>query len=455
MYRSKPDKEYDPDWLWYIFVVYWRFLKSILPPTHDLIQCTMKQWKGYEIAIKKPESLHHQSRRSGKTLKLSVVMVFFAELGFGPCKGKVIYRCPHVNQLKGLKQWLKQNPFYVKTRKAEYEVDLFECPFPLDVACISESTNVGLECSVLIEDEYSTIDKESEIYIWMLDTKAFLAKGAIHEKRHISASSGRKNTPFEDEYLYLYEHDPDAYFRMPWTECPWINQAFIDKEKKKMFDAAYWIEEQYECLWVAAHGNFFDQSKLHIVDQAFLSRFAPNVGGLDWNGESVGHVMGVGFWDEENLYLLDEIIFKTVPDVNRFINDHPEIEFEVEGRPKTMGFNAGFSDHLQSLDTRCSYQNWGDKDDNVKDRRLALMQKCNVYCSAKNRWFIKNHKEATYDKKVTMMPKLLKTADQHGLDYALHMLHGGGSLDMVAQIPYQSAQNLDDMSDMIRMRSRV
>lgn len=440
-----------------MFIIYWNFCKKVLPKGHDLVQVNAMQWHSYEIAVKKPESLHHQSRRSGKTLKLSHLLVFFCLLEFGPCHGKVIYRCPHVNQLKGLKQWLRRNPFYIKTRKQDYEVELVLNPFPLDVACISPSTNTGLECSVLVEDEYSTIAKESELFTWMLDTRAFLAKGSVDHKRHIHASSGRKNTPFEDDYLFLCENDPDAIFVMRWYETNWITKEFIEKERSRNFEAAWWIEEQYECLWVAAHGNFFDENKLHVVDPSQLARYNPNVGGLDWNGDNVGHIMGVGYWDDINnkLYLLDEIVFKTVKQVHDYIEAHPLIEFEVEGRPKQMGFNAGFSDHLQTLDTRCSYQNWDNSEENIKDRRLALLQKAEIYCTDRNRWFIKNHKEATYDKKVTMMPKLLKTADQHGLDYCLHMLHSGSAIDFTEKAMLPNTQSIDDLVDMVHMRSRI
>ena len=459
-YRSEPAKEYDPEWLWEMFNIYWNFLISILGADHELVQCNALQWRAYEIAIKKPESLWHRSRRSGKTLGMSHLAVFFAELEFGACHGKVVYRCPHVNQLKGLKQWLKQNPFYVKFRKTEYECDLFECKYSLDIACISESTNVGLECSVLIEDEYSTINKDDELYIWMLDTRAFLAKGSIESKRHFHGSSGRKNTPFEDDYLYLLEHDPSAIHVMPWTLCPWITKEFIEKEKKKMFDAAYWIEEQYECMWVMASGSFFDQNKLHVVKDDFFKKLhlKASSGGLDWNGAAVGHILGEGHYDgAKTIYIMNEEIFKSVEEVSRHIKEHEEINYEVEGKPMQMGFNAGFSDHLQTLNTPCSYQNWQEEGENIKDARLAILQRSDVYVHERCKWFIKNYKEASYDKKnKKATPQLKKTEDQHGLDYCLHLLHYGGDIDVITpQIHNTENESLDDMADIVRSRSRI
>lgn len=463
-YRSKPELEYDPDWLWEMFKLYYRFCTMVLGPTHDLIQHTERQWVGYSVMVKKPESMAHQSRRSGKTLKFSHILVFFCELEFGPCHGKCVYRAPHKNQLKGLRQWLRQNPFYVKSRPGDYEVDLFEGPYPLDVACISSGTNTGLECSVLCEDEYSTIKKEEVLYDWMMDTRAFLAKGPTISKRHIHGSSGRRNSPFYDDYLYLMKTDPSAYFCMPYKECWWITEEYIEKERVKNFDAPYWIQEQFECLWVTAAGNFFDQSRLHVLgeggcpaDLFTTLNTIPRLGGLDWNGDIVGHLLGIGMFDGSTLFLMDEIRFSTVPEVNEWIKAHPTIDVEVEGVPKTMGFNAGFSDHLQTLGAVCSYQNWIDSAEStisVKDKRLAILQRADVYASPKCRFFIKNYIEATYDSK-QLVPKLLKTPDQHGLDYTLHLMHFGGRLDIMIPGHVEPRETIDSMLDIARYRSRI
>lgn len=464
LYRSKPELEYDPQWLWQMFVIYFNFCKTILGSTHELVQATSLQWDAYRMAVMEPESLDHRTRRGGKTLKLSHMCVFWAELGFGPCKGKVIYRCPHVNQLKGLKQWLRQNPFYIRCRTHEYECDLLDQYFPVDLACISESTSTGLECSVLIEDEYSIIDKNSEIYRWMLDSRAFLAKGATYTKRHIHASSGRKNTPFEDDFLYLQAHAPNSIFTMPWYQTTWITQEFVEKERKKNFFAQYWIEEQYECMWVMASGMFFDEKKLHIcgVNGVPIDYFAqkgifqPTTGGLDWNGMAVGHVLYIGSIVENAVFLFEEMVFKSVFEVKVWLDQHPLVDVEIEGKPMKDGYNAGFSDHLMSLGANCSYQGWN-QEDGVKDNRLAMAQRMDFYVMPGCKWFIKNFKEACYDPKPADKVKLLKTPDQHGLDAVLHLLHTGGTLDIASNYErsYFQQQQSQSMFDMVKYRSRV
>jgi len=445
-YRSKD--QYNTQHLQECFFMYIQFLKKILGEHHELIQMTDRQKDAFKLALSKPESIWHRSRRSGKTLGVSHLLIFFALIEFGICHGKVIYRTPYVNQLKGIKQWLKQNPFFISVRKQEYEVDILGCKFPLDVACISDATSSGLECSVLIEDEYQDIDHDSELETWARDTRAFLLKGELFKKRHIHISTGRVNTMFEADYQALLEYDPDAIDIMPWWECDWITQDQIDKDKRANFDAVYWIEEQYECRWVNASGQFFHQDNLHIVQNNYFDELglSATLGGLDWNGEETGHIMLIGCWDgySDQLYLIDELRFDKVSEVDEYIRSH-NINVEVEGKPKQMGYNAGFSDHLRDLHTQnVTYQNWGEE--GVKDQRLSILQRCQVYVSQKCRWFIKNFREATFkkDDKDTL-PKLKKLNNQHGLDACLHMLHTSNGFSTFIDQNYPSGNSLSEI----------
>ena len=447
-----------------MFEIYWGFLRTILGDDHDLLVCNDKQWKAYETVIKHPESLNHRSRRGGKTLLLSHMCCFFNILRFGKgsLSGKVIYRCPRINQLKGLRQWLKLNPFYIKSRKAEYEVDFFDQLWPLDLACLSDSTCVGLECAVLIEDEYSTIKKDTQMHLWMKDSRAFLAKGEIWEKRHIHASSGRKNSPFEDDYLYLHANDPAAVIVMPWAECPWITKSYIDKEKAKNFMNTHWIDEQYDCQWVLASGSFFDQSKLHIIGlndqyEDVLATVMPTSGGVDFNGEVVGHILLLMHYDKQNtLYLFKEIVFQHVYEIAAWIKEHPEITVEVEGTEtgRGGGYNAGFAANLQEYECECQYNAWNDEME--KPYRLFILGKCDVFVSPECPWFIRNFKAATFDPAGDKhgRPKLLKTADQHGLDCCLHGIAAAGDIDIIKPRGADSFrdQEFNQLVDSIKMR---
>lgn len=465
LYRSKPSLEFDPEWLWTMYRAYWGFLTQILGANHELLACNKKQWTILEKTVKKPETLDHRSRRGGKTLKLSHMLVFFSELGFGAgsLAGKVIYRCPFDNQIKGLRQWLKKNPFFVKDRRQVGEIDLLDHIEPLDVSLLSEGKTTGLECAVLVEDEYSTIPKGTVMEGHAKQARAFLAKGATETKRHIHASSGRVNTVFEDDYHFLYEFDPDACISMPWWECPWITQDYIEKERARNFDAAYFIEEQFECKWVCATGQFFDQSKLHIIGQTCTDEFIrshgikPTSAGIDFNGASVGHICYEVCWDQDHtIYVFKERIFQHVREIADYIRANPMINVEVEGceSGRGGGYNAGFADHLQEYEVRCSYQDW--TEENVKRHRLALLQKCDVVVYPDCKWFLKNFKESTFDPKgdTDGRPKLLKTADQHGLDAVLHALATGGTIDF-AQFQQIETQQYQDLIDMVRTRSRV
>jgi len=453
-YRSKPQLEFDNEWLWTHFKMYWGFLQQILGLEHDLLVCNVKQWKAYKTAVTRPETLNHRTRRGGKTLMLSHMCVFFAELGFGSgsLSGKVIYRCPHNNQLKGLLQWLRQSPFYIKRRQSDYEVILLNSPHPLDVACLSESTCVGMECAVLIEDEYSTIKKGGRMETWMKDSRAFLAKGETWEKRHIHASSGRKNSPFEDDYLFLLTEDPEAIIVMPWNECSWITETYIDKEKRKNFMSNFWIEEQYECLWVLASGSFFDQTKLNIVDE--IDTCVPTTAGIDFNGEVVGHVMLLVHQAGNTLFIFDEIIFQSIFEIAEWIKDHPEIQVEAEGTQEGRGggYNAGYASTLQEMNVNAGYEAWNDPD--TKQYRVGLLQRSIVYVNASCRWFIKNFKEATFDPMGDKRgsPKMMKTTDQHGVDACLHAIGNGGSLDNIGETNWYADQQFEQFADGIKYR---
>ena len=463
-YRSKAAKEFDPEWLWEMFRSYWAFLQAILGADHELLVCNAKQWQAYKIAVQHPESLNHRTRRGGKTLMLSHLCVFFAELGFGPgsLSGKVIYRCPHTSQLKGLLQWLKQNPFFIRRRKLDNEVLFFESQHPLDLACLSTSTSVGMECAVLIEDEYSTIKKGGELAAWVKDSRAFIAKGETWEKRHIHASSGRKNSPFEDDYEFLLKEDPEAIIVMPWAECPWITASYIAKEKRRHFMSKYWIEEQYECLWVLEGGSFFDQKKLHIVGQDgvpedILTLCRPTSAGLDFNGSATGHVMLLMYYDQRHtIYIFKEIIFQEIFEIARWIKEHPEIAVEVEGTPtgRGGGYNAGFAATLQEMGVTATYEAWNDPE--IKALRVGILHRSEVYAHPSCRWFIKNFKEGGIDKSkdIAGQTTLKKTTDQHGVDACLHGIGSAGNLDVLGPQPqdYYANQQFESFVDGVKFR---
>jgi hypothetical protein len=397
---------------------------------------------------------------------LSHLCCFFnlLEFGEGSLKGKVIYRAPHQNQLKGLRQWINRNPFFVKSRKSEYEIVLFGAEDnPIDAACLSPATVVGLECSVLIEDEYQGIKKGSEMFLWMNESRAFLAKGDAETKRHIHASSGRVNTPFHDDYILLSNSDPDAVMVMDYTQCPWISKAHVQKERERNFMIPYFVEEQYECMWVLVTGHFFNQQKLHICDAPGqediprLQNIQPTTAGVDFNGEDVGHVMTLCHYSKGLLVVFEEIIFQHIKDLVKWIIDHPSIQVEVEGLPKGKGrgdgYNAGFADHLQEFNIEgIMYQSW--QESRVKQYRLSLIQNCEVYTYSHCKWFIKNFKEATYDdgKNKEGIPRLLKTTNQHGLDGVIHSVIGDGGIDIQDSVSdyYASRSDWNFTVDSIR-----
>lgn len=422
-------------------------MSNLLGRDHELLVCNRRQWDAYKTSITHYESLDHRSRRCGKTLALSHKVCFFnlLQFGEGSLKGLVIYRTPSENQLKGLRQWIRKHPFYVKWDSKEHEITLFGAEStPINANAITETTTTGLECSVLCFDETQGIKKHTIQFIQYGECMAFLAKGAANTKRLMHSSSGRVNTPFHDAYLLLCARDPSAIVTMPYTQCPWITEEHVQRERDRNFMIPYFVEEQYECQWVLVTGHFFDQTKLHIVgfqgcaDLPAQQHLEPNCAGVDFNGDVPGHVLSLCYYNGENLIVVfKEIIFQHIGDLAQWIRDHPHIPVEVEGGQPRNGrvsggaYNAGFADHLQEYGLPVAYEDWSEA--RVKQYRLAQLQKCEIYTYPHCKWFIKNYKEATYDEKgnVDGRPKLKKTDDQHGLDATIHGIGSASDIDII------------------------
>lgn len=455
---------YNPDHLWKTFDLYWRFLKTYADPR--LTECTPQQQQSYYISITEPESIDWRTRRGGKSLAFAVMGPFFSLIEFGKYEGQVVYRCPYSDQLTQFSQWLKKNPFVDKVSlRSRHEADIIDS-LPINADKLSDATSASKGASVFLNDESKKIEIGSALQDYYLETRGIFIEDAPEKKRIMHKSTGGGLSQFELDVERLTEKQERLnrllVMRIPWQDCPWITQESIDEEMKMNLDAPWYVDQEYNCINTPRGGTFFNPARLHILGNPhefpmnYLEEhgLSPNVAGLDWNGEIVGHIMEVGYFDNQQLFIMEEITFKTVAEVNNWIRTHPRITVEVEGRPKKDGYNAGFSDHLATLGATCSYQSWQvDEGGSLKQNRLAILQNLDVYVNPLCKWFIRNFKQAKYDPK-QLIPTLLKTPDQHGLDGALHMCHGGGALDFPQQRAVD-AQAWDDLIDTVRMRSVI
>lgn len=407
------------------------------------------------MAIYETDSFVWRTRRGGKTIMLSVLETFWSLIRFGESyPGVVVHRCPTGDQLRMLFYWFKKNPFITKIDKHEYLVHVFNSE-PIWAAMTTANNSDGYGCSVLYEDEWGTEDANGLKATQLESTRNFAIEGSFRGKRRLKASTVHYDSVGHKDLNRLQEIErkekKQLIHIMTWDDCiksdgtSWIP----DEEKDKIisehfFDPAF-VKEMFECILVPKGGLFFStdqwcilgQHKTYDADYMRRNRIIVNKAGLDWNGDASGHVLVLGNWNPQTkiLFLMQEQIFDTTQSVHDWIQAHPDIAVEVEGKPKRDGYNAGFSQHLMELGTNCFFQSW---EKESKDSRLAILQHAIIIIDPSCKWAIKNFKEAIFDPK-SLVPKLLKTSDQHGLDGALHIVSGEGYLDfpVAPKVPYQ------------------
>lgn len=456
---------YDQQNMWDSFQYYWKFLKAYAVPR--LTECTPEQWHAYMIHVINPETADVRTRRGGKSLMLANLTFFFAIIKFGRYEGKVLYRAVFEKQIVQFREWCRKNPFFVKF--SEKDKDYGKCMYihdsePASVDELSEASTASLGASVLLLDEGGKAQMGLVKEQYCRFARGMLIEGDMRARRIVHASTPSTNTYFEEIYNYLHEKEiksgQQLTVTMPYQQCPWITEEVINEEREMNLNAPWIVPQEFECCWIAHGGNFFDQSHLHIlgrngipIDLFEQRHILPMGAGLDWNGDLIGHILYEVYYDQNDLYIMSETKLNSVIDVKAWVNSHQGVHLEVEGQPKKDGFNAGYSDHLMSLGVDCAYQGW-EVGNNLKDQRLAILQRCNIYVHPNCKWFIKNYQEAAYDPK-SLVPKLLKTNDQHGLDAVLHALHYGGNLDIITNNNSYEQQQFDNVIDSVGMRSHI
>jgi hypothetical protein len=410
------------------------------------------------MVIQEPECALWRTRRGGKTLLLANVEVFWAMIQFGEYKGKVVHRTPGLPQLYQYQDWAKLNPFTTNIDNQSHYISVLDSE-AIWGGCTGKYNSDGYGCSVLVEDEWGKIGLDDINLKYLESTRVFIAEGPATHKRHLMASTATYGSIFAHDLELLEDKEEltgrSLIHQMPWTDCPWITREYIEEERRKHFDDPSFVDQQFNCLLVPSHGLFFKPDRWHIMtDQEVIQAhktFPTNTGGLDWNGSKVGHVGGMGHWDSgsRRLYIYEEPIFDTTTSVDQWVRANTTIPIEVEGQPKQMGYNAGFSQNLHELHTPCMYQNW---EETTKDSRLALLQNGEIWIAPSCKWAIKGFREAIFDPK-SLIPRLLKTNVQHGLDYALHMVHQTGAGVHIFEVPTQLSEG-DSWIEQARLSSQ-
>jgi hypothetical protein len=434
-YKDGVHDPFDPYHLWQTFIIYFNFLKQTADPR--LTTVNKHQWADYELAVKNHLVFIWRTRRGGKTIFMSVLEVFWSLIDFGEVyPGVVVHRCPSGDQLRMLFYWFRLNPFVTKIDRKDFLVHVINSN-PIWAAMTTEHNADGFGCSVLYEDEWGTEDFDGLKATYLESTRNFIIEGSFNGKRRLKASTVHYGSVGHEDIKLIEAEElrtnKKLISKMTWHECikkdgtSWIP----DEEKEKLirehlFNPSF-IKEMFECELVPKGGLFFNPKQWFVAGEckeyplSFLDKFRTDSAGWDFNGDDAGHIEERGYWDRANnmIIIKEEKKWDRTDSIAAHIKRDDGVSHEIPGIPKTGAYDAGFSEHLKELETPCIYQNW---DYTKKNQRLAILQNSILVIHPDCKWLIKNLRECIYDKK-SVIPIMLKTTTQHGIDACSHLVH--------------------------------
>jgi hypothetical protein len=131
-----------------------------------------------------------------------------------------------------------------------------------------------------------TVRSFSGVSLLVLDEAARIRDDLYRAVRPMLAVSGGRlvalSTPFGQRGWFWREWTgggPWRRFHVPWRDCPRIRPAFIDEERRALGQA--WVDQEYECLFVAMHGLVYPDFGSAAVDDGPEPQGRP-VGGIDF-----------------------------------------------------------------------------------------------------------------------------------------------------------------------------
>jgi hypothetical protein len=334
-----------------------------------------------------------------------------------------VWRAPHSDQLTQAAEWFSMNPF-VETQKirTQFRVGIYGSP-EISVAVLSEGRIASREADVLIYDEGGSVMNWHANYEYYKNSRPMIA--ASKNKYIVHASTNCQGSVFYEEKKALetkgYELNTIFTSTHPWTDTTWITKEWIQNEKQSHMDCSWYIDQNYNCIAVVRGGRIFRNLVL-VGDRRFpdfpygcLDDMISEYGGVDFNGENVGHWMIEIDYDDDYVYVLKETNFWDLLE----LFDYPELSLELEEGL----FNTQFTDQTKRLGLVCIYQDWNE---DIKSIRVQeLVNRKIVIDQYRTPLTFKNLLEAGWDQNARL-PKMAKRTDQHGSDGLLHAMHGVG-----------------------------
>ncbi|MCP4648566.1 MAG: hypothetical protein GY853_00615, partial [PVC group bacterium] len=269
------------------------------------------------------ETLWNYTRRGGKSRGLTIIAVFFALLGL-----QVVWRAPHSDQLIQAADWFSMNPFVESQKiRTQFRVQIFGSP-EISVAVLSEGRIASREADVLIYDEGGSIMSWHQNFDYYKNSRPMIA--ASKNKYVIHASTDCQGSVFNEEYKSLInkQHHLNTRFVSvhTWQDTTWITEEWIEQEKKAHLDCSWYIDQNYNCIAVVRGGRIFNN--LIVVGDAnqpsypfgCLDEMNPRFAGVDFNGENVGHYVVLCDYDDDYVYVLEELNFRDLTYLDQFQN---------------------------------------------------------------------------------------------------------------------------------------
>jgi len=380
--------------------------------------CMSTYNKNVDTSMEILETLWRWSRRIGKSQKLSALAVFASLMDL-----KAVWRATYADQLGQVSQWFNMNPFVRENKITSLNrIGVYNSP-DINIAVLSEAKIASRGDDWLFYDEGGWCFKDHKKHEYYEASRAMIMDS--QDARITHASTPAKLTSFHDAALFLEKEEHKLKTKLqswhPWYHSWWLTKEKIERERELHSDCPWYVEQNYEALWVIYGGSVFTNV---IVEGdpnhpkfplGFLEDYYNKYGvanwGVDFNGEETQHYRIGIVYDDKYVYVLKEIKFLNLWDLDKLIGS-TEVEDGL--------FNTQFTDQTRRMGLGLIYKPWSEAE---KQERVA--QLCNhqiiinkVNCPTT----YKNLLEAEYDKN-SRLPKLAKRTDQHGLDALLHAMH--------------------------------
>ena len=369
------------------------------------------------------ETLWRWSRRIGKSQKLSALAVFGALMDL-----KVIWRSTFSDQLGQVSQWFNTNPFVSENKITSLnKIGVYGSP-DINIAVLSEAKIASRGGDWLFYDEGGWCFKSHKKIEYYEASRSMIMDS--QDARITHASTPAKLTSFHDAALFLEKEEFKLKTTLqswhPWTHSTWITQEKIDRERELHADTPWYIDQNYEALWVIYGGSVFsnviEEGGVYAMTKGsqqfpngFLEEMYNQFGcsnwGVDFNGENVQHYrIGIRY-DTKYVYVLKEVKF-----LNLLELDTIEGTIEVEDGL----FNDQFTKQTRRMGLSLKYMPWNEAKKQIRVQELQTRQIVINKVNCPLVW--KNLIEAGLDPN-SRLPKLKKDPNQHGLDGLLHAMH--------------------------------